>query len=296
MAQNPFAGAVWFVDRFSNAQQQVEAWQNSRPQDATSMRKIARNAQADWFGDWSGDIHSAVDNRVTLIDSMSALPVLVAYNIPNRDCSGQSGGGASTPAAYRQWIKKFAEGIDDRKAVVILEPDALAHAGPNQPCAALVQGRCDLLSDAINLLKANSNTFVYVDAGNAQWVPAGAMTNLLKKAGVAQADGFALNVSNFVPNNLSLIYGTAISQNLNHKPFVVDTSRNGHGPQTPGDWCNPTNKGLGLAPTAATNEPRCHAFFWVKRPGESDGFCNGGPQAGSWWADYALGLCQRAAF
>jgi hypothetical protein len=31
-------------------------------------------------------------------------------------------------------------------------------------------------------------------------------------------------------------------------------------------------------------------------PGESDGTCNGGPAAGQWWADYALGLAKRAAY
>ena len=36
------------------------------------------------------------------------------------------------------------------------------------------------------------------------------------------------------------------------------------------------------------------ALLWIKQPGESDGTCNGGPNAGQWWADYALGLAQRA--
>jgi endoglucanase len=33
----------------------------------------------------------------------------------------------------------------------------------------------------------------------------------------------------------------------------------------------------------------------VKPPGESDGECNGGPAAGRWWPEYALGLAQRAS-
>jgi len=32
----------------------------------------------------------------------------------------------------------------------------------------------------------------------------------------------------------------------------------------------------------------------VKHPGESDGTCNGGPTAGTFWTDYAIGLAQRA--
>jgi endoglucanase len=36
------------------------------------------------------------------------------------------------------------------------------------------------------------------------------------------------------------------------------------------------------------------AYLWIKRPGESDGSCHGGPPAGAWWPDYALGLARRA--
>ena len=49
-------------------------------------------------------------------------------------------------------------------------------------------------------------------------------------------------------------------------------------------------------PTASTGDPNADAFLWIKHPGESDGACNGGPVAGTWWADYALGLAQRAAY
>lgn len=35
------------------------------------------------------------------------------------------------------------------------------------------------------------------------------------------------------------------------------------------------------------------AFLWVKPPGESDGTCNGGPPAGKFWLDYALGLIRN---
>jgi endoglucanase len=35
-------------------------------------------------------------------------------------------------------------------------------------------------------------------------------------------------------------------------------------------------------------------LLWIKRPGESDGTCNGGPSSGKWWPEYALGLAQLA--
>jgi endoglucanase len=36
------------------------------------------------------------------------------------------------------------------------------------------------------------------------------------------------------------------------------------------------------------------AFLWIKQPGESDGTCNGGPKAGSWWNDIAVELARAA--
>ncbi|CAM5532402.1 glycoside hydrolase family 6 protein [Streptomyces hirsutus] len=36
------------------------------------------------------------------------------------------------------------------------------------------------------------------------------------------------------------------------------------------------------------------AYLWVKRPGESDGECKGGPKAGEWWEDYAVKLAEAS--
>ena len=99
--------------------------------------------------------------------------------------------------------------------------------------------------------------------------------------------------------------------------FVVDTSRNGQGPWTPPagypdpqDWCNPPDRGLGVAPTALTGNALIDAFLWVKIPGESDGECTRGlgpvgtvdpewglvdPAAGDWFPEMALDLTQNAA-
>ena len=40
--------------------------------------------------------------------------------------------------------------------------------------------------------------------------------------------------------------------------------------------------------------PLVDAFLWIKTPGESDGTCSGGPAAGKWWGEYALGSCRGA--
>nr|WP_321202766.1 glycoside hydrolase family 6 protein [Citreicoccus inhibens] len=97
-----------------------ERWGCARGQHQSS---IASKPGAKWFGNWSGDIASAVSSYVGAADT---LPLLVAYNVPGRDCGGQSPGGAGSAAAYPAWIAAFASGIGNRPAVVIIEPDAAA--------------------------------------------------------------------------------------------------------------------------------------------------------------------------
>jgi endoglucanase len=52
---------------------------------------------------------------------------------------------------------------------------------------------------------------------------------------------------------------------------------------------------VGERPTSQTGQARVDAYLWVKRVGESDGTCNGGPAAGTFWDTYAIGLVQAAA-
>lgn len=289
-----FEGAKLYVDPYSNAKRQADEWRGSRLEDAAQMDKIADQPDADWFGDWNGDVRAAVDGRVTTITNAGALPVLVAYNIPIRDCSGYSGGGAASPEAYKTWIRAFADGIGSRKAAVILEPDAVALTS----CLSETEKatRLALIKDAVGVLKAKGNVAVYVDAGHSNWVGASEMAARLAEAGISGADGFSLNVSNFRKTTESIDYGKEVSSRIGGKHFVIDTARNGLGPAPDGQWCNPSGRALGEKPGANTADPSVDAYLWVKPPGESDGTCNGGPSAGTWWTEYALGLAQRAAY
>ena len=285
---NLFKGATFFADPYSNAKQQASAWATTRPEDAKLMGYIAQRAQADWFGDWNGDIAKAVGQRMNTVTEAGALPVFVAYNIPIRDCRGYSGGGATSASAYRSWISAFAKAIGARKAVVILEPDALAAL--DCLTAADQKLRMSLIRDAVRTLKTQPNVSVYVDGGNPGWKSAAVMADRLNTAGIGFADGFALNVSNYFSTRLNLEYGEALAARVGGKHFVIDTSRNGLGESSTAEWCNPLGRALGESSSATTGHPLVDAFFWIKRPGESDGSCNGGPSAGGWWAEYALGL------
>ena len=292
-ASAPLAAARWYVDPSSDARLQADAWRLTRPADAAVMDKIAAEPQADWFGDWRGHVRQAVDARVSTIAAAGALPVLVAYDIPLRDCASYSGGGAASPDAYRSWIRAFAAGIGARRAVVVLEPDALAGLDCLSPSEQLT--RLALLHDAVSVLASHPGVYVYLDAGHSDWHSASEIATRLILAGVDEAQGFALNVSNFLGTEAETSYGDAVSALTGGKHFVVDTSRNGLGPSPNGQWCNPPGRALGDRPTAATGDPAADAFLWIKHPGESDGTCNGGPGAGRWWPNYALGLGQRAS-
>lgn len=286
---NPLAGRRLYVDPNSNARRQAEALRRSRPQDAALVDQIARQPAAKWLGDWARDIGGEVNAAVTTITGAGALPVFVAYNIPGRDCGSYSAGGARGSDAYRRWIRSFAGGIRGRGAVVVLEPDAL----PGMDCLS-AQGQADRLSlmrEAVQALKAQ-RAYVYIDAGHARWHPPEVMADRLQRAGIGLADGFSLNVSNYIANALNIAYGERLSRLVGGKHFIIDTSRNGIGSQT--QWCNPRGQALGVVPTTRTGHPLIDAFLWVKQPGESDGTCNGGPRAGSWWNEIAVELSRAA--
>ncbi|MGY2200856.1 glycoside hydrolase family 6 protein [Pseudomonas gingeri] len=242
-------------------------------------------------------LSDTVSRYVTAADKVHETPILVAYNLPDRDCSGgASAGGAVDAPAYRDWIDRFIDGIGDKPAIVILEPDALADSQclPRQKR----DERLALLNHAISGFQQHApSARVYLDAGNPGWKPAATLARDLDAAGVKMAHGFALNVSNFYTLAQSRQYADAINARLSAdhgytKSVLVDTSRNGNG-AIPGDWCNPPGRTLGLPPQAITETLLA---VWVKLPGNSDGSsspsrdCHGGPPAGTFSPELAARL------
>ncbi len=290
-------GVEFFIDPASNARRQAEEWRATRPDDAAAMLAIADRSQVDWFGGWVPDIRAGVGARVTEITGAGAIPVLVVYDLPFRDCGQYSAGGQNDPESYRTWVTTFAEGIGDRPAVVILEPDGLTLTD----CLDERQTaeRLALLAFAVATFEALPNTDVYIDAGHSSWLPAQEAARRLTIVGIDRAAGFALNTSNFQPTDDLIVFGKAVSEAIGAKGgthFVLDTSRNGNGPwlaDDPKTWCNPPGRALGEAPTVETADPLVDAYLWIKRPGESDGSCRGSPDAGEWYPEYALGLVRN---
>ncbi|WP_285747996.1 glycoside hydrolase family 6 protein [Lentzea sp. NBRC 105346] len=276
----------FYVDPDSNPAVWVRGHANDG-RAAAIRSSIASRPIARWFGAWSGDIKSAVSRYVGATGTK--LPVLVAYNIPGRDaCGGHSGGGAGSPEAYRAWISAFAAGIGTRPAVVIIEPDSLADFNCMDDAAKAT--RTAMIKYASEQFKAKApNTWAYLDAGNAKWVPAATMAQRLDAAGVRNVRGFSINVSNYYTTAESKSYGDTLNASLPGytKPFVIDTSRNGKGHN--GEWCNPAGRKIG---TPAQQGGGAEMLLWVKVPGDSDGKCGTAPNtpAGSFDAELAYRL------
>ncbi len=256
-----------------------------------------------WFGNWTANVASEVNTIVTAGATAGSLPLLIAYNIPGRDCGSYSSGGAGSSAAYRTWIRDFAAGISNRKAIVILEPDALAQID----ClgSADQTNRIADIAYAVGVLRSQTQASVYIDGGSTGWNSVSDMVSLLKRAGIINAVGFALNVSNFQYLQDSVAYGEQISlglatQGIPNVRYVIDTSRNGQGPAPVSSlsWCNPPGRGLGKRPTTANNiAVHTDALLWIKAIGESDGECGrGDAAAGEWLPEYAQSLIRNAVY
>ncbi|MFD4971519.1 glycoside hydrolase family 6 protein [Streptomyces sp. NPDC058424] len=297
ITQQPKEADPFWVNPDSRAARQVAAYlKDGKKADAEQIRKIAGQPTGEWIGPENPEQEARGFTEAA--DKAGRTALLVLYNIPHRDCGQYSQGGAADGDAYRSWVDGVARGIGDRPATVVLEPDALLHLVDGCTPEEFREERYALIEGAVERLKSLKSTKVYVDAGNAGWGHPDQIFEPLRRAGVDRADGFAVNVSNFYSTRESLAYGKQLSAKLGGKHFVVDTSRNGNGPYGGGDpgerWCNPPGRALGEAPTTRTADPLADAYLWVKRPGESDGTCKGGPKAGDWWADYALKLARAS--
>jgi len=152
--------------------------------------------------------------------------------------------------------------------------------------------RLAIIWDAVKVLRQNPNAAVFLDAGHAHWAPAPDMADRLKRAGIEDAHGFALNTSNYVWDAENIKFGHEVSKMVGGAPFILDTSRNGNGQDEKLEWYNPPGRHIGKLPTTETGDPLIEAYLWLKRPGESDGECNGGPKAGAFWLDQALELAK----
>jgi endoglucanase len=208
----------------------LEAAQGLTGQARADAQLLGSFPSADWFTKGTPvEVQAAVAEVVSAADSVDAVPVLVAYNVPFRDCAQYSSGGATSVAEYKAWIDGFAVGIGAAEATVILEPDGLGIIphyttleGTTEWCqpaevdaATAAAERFEMLNYAVDALAALPATAVYLDGTHSGWLGVGEVTDRLIKAGVEDADGFFLNASNYVATERLQKYGTWVSDCIN---------------------------------------------------------------------------------
>ncbi len=223
-----------------------------------------------------------------MIKAGDKLAVFVAYNIPGRDNGNYSSGGLHSKEEYYSWIGSISAAIGDKKAIIVLEPDAIALSTALD--SAKRNERLDMIRVAVEILKKQPNIKVYLDAST--WKSPAEMASLLYPAGIDKADGFSCNVSGFKKTADCEAYGKQL-QAIISKPFIIDTSRNGNGEwitTEPDPWANPPGRALGNLPDLAKG------YLWLKRPGESDGAVRGFPSAGTFVPEFAIELARNAGW
>lgn len=252
------------------------------------FERLAKTPQAKWFTDWStpATAKDDIDEYLAGAAAAHAVPTIVLYRIPHRDCGAWSRGGARDEQEYEDWIKGIAAGLKGHdEAIVILEPDALPQLGKCE------QGdRLSMLRFAVDEL-STTGARVYIDAGNETWLTPSEIADRLHLVGVDKVAGFSLNVAAHYTTESEVRYAQRVRSELSKlgitdSHFLIDVGRNGAGPQP--DNCNPPGARLGQRPQLYRGGA-LDGLLWIINPGETDGACRGGPVNG-FWAPAALDL------
>ncbi|SMF18830.1 glycoside hydrolase family 6 protein [Pseudobacteriovorax antillogorgiicola] len=283
----------FFVDPFSQALTAYESVKSSSDErKKEALKFIAEQGTFVWLSSNWIPGPKGIQDKVTEYRKLSQGKMLgfIIYDVPGRDCGQYSSGGVTGLDEYLGVIQQVIDGLAGSQAMLILEPDALALSAETR-CKSGLENATAAIASAVALLKEHRNIKTYLDASHGNWLAVETVVPLLKKANIAEADGFALNISNYVSTEKNYTFGKAIAAQLDNKPFLIDTSRNGRGVYGDGSgesWCNPPERALGKSPRFDTGLDGVEAFIWGKKPGESDGTCRGGLKNGEFMIDTAV--------
>jgi len=274
----------------ASAAKELEAEGKSDSAEAASV--IAEEPVAIWLSSFydEEELVDLIERNITRAEKYGTTPVFVTYDIPNRDCGGESAGGAESDAEYLEWNQLVVDNIRGHRAVILVEPDSVGHIST---CPEQAVDRTDTLRAAVAAMY-DAGIPAYLDGGNSTWVDAQTMADRLKASGIDEARGFFTNVANYNTEDAERAYAEELADLVGGDVhYVIDVGRNGTGWR--GTWCNGEGAGLGRSPRVAVNGNRIDAFLWVKTPGASDGRCTGGPAAGKWFPTYAEDLVSNRA-
>jgi endoglucanase len=205
--------------------------------EAAAMTAMLAVPQAVWFETGTPDeVRDSVRNTIIQAGHAQAIPILVPYYLPYRDCTTSLRSGAKDAAAYRAWIDGFGRGIGNERAVVIYEPNSsvtIPHStfldGAKGDCKPTVtNGRGEtvpapgatpaetyrLIKDAMESLRKQApNALVYLDGGQVEW-PVSEIAYRLFESGVLGGQGFAVNGTTFFSTRHSIRFATWVAKCL----------------------------------------------------------------------------------
>ncbi len=265
--------SVFYVDSTT----QAARWVAMNPGDSRMpviRDRIASVPQGRWFTqNNTPTVAAQVSSHVGAAAAAGKIPILIVYNIPNRDCGGLAGGGLSDHGAYRAWIDQLAAGLQNRPALIILEPDVLPIMTSCLSAGQQAETRASMAYAGKRLKAGSSQARVYFDIGHSNWLsPSEAASRLVASDIANSADGISTNVSNYRTTSAEISYAKQViaATGISRLQAVIDTSRNGNGP-VGSEWCDPAGRAIGIASTNVTGDAKIDAFVWAKLPGEADG-------------------------
>ena len=312
-AKNPFEGAEFYVN--PDYTKKVEETETVDEAVKAKLQELKVNPTGLWI-----DRIAAIENVPRWLDDAAAqskekgkpvVPVIVVYDLPNRDCSAKASAGELDVAqgGEARYRKEFIDPIaaefakrPDQRIVVVLEPDSLPNVVTNlavEKCAKSALIYKHSIAYAIAKLSL-PNVYIYVDAAHAGWLGwlnnrdgfAKVMKEVLDMAGgQSRIRGFATNTSNYnaldgewgkklevttpTPNEYSYVKALAealAEQGIKNMAYIIDTGRGGV-QETRTKWGNWCNIAkAGLGERPkVAPRPLIDAYFWIKPPGESDG-------------------------
>jgi len=243
---NPLAGRPWGT--YEGGQEMSWApYANATGTKKKLLGYIALKPKAKWFGAWIPDNQIAQKVADYIAGSQDGDPDALVQMSVFRMVPWEHDACTRLPtkaerASYKTWIDRFATAVGDTPTAIVLQPD-----GPFALCApGGSKVPSHLVAYAAQVLSAQPETNVYIEAGAADWPHAGsqggvdAAVKILVRGGIQYAHGFALNSTHFDSTTDEVARAAGISKKLAvlgyaDRKAVINTSSNGH-PYEYGDY------------------------------------------------------------
>lgn len=259
---NPLAGRAWGVYT-GPADGVYPAYESADGAEKALLAKVALRSRVRWLGTWipAGQIAEKIREYVAQAqagDPETVVPMAIFRLWPHGEGAKLQPITTQQRRDYRTWINEAAAGIGSAHVAMVLEPDLAVALNGWRPNV-----RMRLASYAASVFAALPHTAVYLDAGDADWLPVDRAVSMLRRAGVAKVRGFALGATHYGALASEVAYGHQLvgalaRAGLGTKHFVVDTADNAR-PFTYGQYYAAHPKGDFDAAEACrtTTQTRC---------------------------------------